>query len=383
MKKRNNYSAEFKSKVVLEVIQGTYTINEIAAKYGINPVVIDRWKSEFLERAAEIFKKGPSEAEKELEEKNIHVAELERKVGQLTYEVDWLKKNLSKLSDQTGRKSFVDRGDQNINIKRQAELLSINRTSLYRQPPVQKPISDEDLFVMRRIDAIHTDHPTWGYRTITRILRRDDNLLINRKKVRRMMRDMGIYTIYPKPNLSKRFHAQYVRPYLLRNLVIDHPDQVWGIDITYLRMKKGFRYLFIIIDWYSRCIIDYELSSTQDKSFVLTCLKRALSFRRPEIINSDQGSHFTNPDYINLLESYKVKISMDGKGQALDNVRTERFFRTLKYDCIYINEFENPRELRIAINQYIHEYNTYRPHSSIGGLCPSQIYDVANHQEVA
>jgi putative transposase len=383
MKKRNNYSAEFKSKVVLEVIQGTYTINEIAAKYGINPVVIGRWKSEFLERAAEIFKKGPSEAEKELEEKNIHVAELERKVGQLTYEVDWLKKNLSKLSDQTGRKSFVDRGDQNINIKRQAELLSINRTSLYRQPPVQKPISDEDLFVMRRIDAIHTDHPTWGYRTITRILRRDDNLLINRKKVRRMMRDMGIYTIYPKPNLSKRFHAQYVRPYLLRNLVIDHPDQVWGIDITYLRMKKGFMYLFIIIDWYSRCIIDYELSSTQDKSFVLTCLKRALSFRRPEIINSDQGSHFTNPDYINLLESYKVKISMDGKGQALDNVRTERFFRTLKYDCIYINEFENPRELRIAINQYIHEYNTYRPHSSIGGLCPSQIYDVANHQEVA
>lgn len=383
MKKRNNYSAEFKSKVVLEVIQGTYTINEIAAKYGINPVVIGRWKSEFLERAAEIFKKGPSEAEKELEEKNIHVAELERKVGQLTYEVDWLKKNLSKLSDQTGRKSFVDRGDQNINIKRQAELLSINRTSLYRQPPVQKPISDEDLFVMRRIDAIHTDHPTWGYRTITRILRRDDNLLINRKKVRRMMRDMGIYTIYPKPNLSKRFHAQYVRPYLLRNLVIDHPDQVWGIDITYLRMKKGFMYLFIIIDWYSRCIIDYELSSTLDKSFVLTCLKRALSFRRPEIINSDQGSHFTNPDYINLLESYKVKISMDGKGQALDNVRTERFFRTLKYDCIYINEFENPRELRIAINQYIHEYNTYRPHSSIGGLCPSQIYDVANHQEVA
>lgn len=287
------------------------------------------------------------------------------------------------MSDQTGRKSFVDRGDQNINIKRQAELLSINRTSLYRQLPVQKPISDEDLFVMRRIDAIHTDHPTWGYRTITRILRRDDNLLINRKKVRRMMRDMGIYTIYPKPNLSKRFHAQYVRPYLLRNLVIDHPDQVWGIDITYLRMKKGFMYLFIIIDWYSRCIIDYELSSTLDKSFVLTCLKRALSFRRPEIINSDQGSHFTNPDYINLLESYKVKISMDGKGQALDNVRTERFFRTLKYDCIYINEFENPRELRIAINQYIHEYNTYRPHSSIGGLCPSQIYDVANHQEVA
>lgn len=286
------------------------------------------------------------------------------------------------MSDQTGRKSFVDLNDTNINIKRQAELLSINRTSVYRQPPDQKPISNEDLFVMRRIDEIHTAHPTWGYRTITKILRRDDKLIINRKKVRRMMRDMGIYTIYPKPNLSKRYHAQYVRPYLLRKLSIDHPDQVWGVDITYIRMKKGFMYLFVIIDWYSRCIVDFELSSTLDKSFVLTCLKRALSYRRPKIINSDQGCHFTNADYINLIESYGIKISMDGKGQALDNVRTERFFRTLKYDCVYIHEFGNPRELRIALNHYIHEYNTYRPHSSIGDLCPAQVYDRC-HQAAA
>ena len=236
---------------------------------------------------------------------------------------------------------------------------------------------------MRRIDEIHTYHPTWGYRTITRILRRDDHLFINRKRVRRIMRDLGIYTIYPKPNLSKRYHAKYVRPYLLRNLPIDHPDQVWGIDITYIRMKKGFMYLFVIIDWYSRCIVDFELSSTLDKAFVLTCLKRALNDRRPEIINSDQGSYFTNPDYLKLLDSYDVKISMDGKGQALDNVRTERFFRTLKYDCVYINEFNTPRELRIALNRYIHEYNTYRPHSSIGDHCPSQLYDGIQAHEVA
>ena len=134
-------------------------------------------------------------------------------------------------------------------------------------------------------------------------------------------------------------------------------------------------YLFIIMDWCSRCIVDYELSSTLEKSFVLTCLKRALSHRKPEIINSDQGCHFTNADYIELLESYSIKISMDGKGQALDNVRTERFFRTLKYDCVYINEFDSPRELRISLNHYIHEYNTYRPHSSISDLCPSQVYN--------
>ena len=180
------------------------------------------------------------------------------------------KKNLNKLSDQTGRKSFVDRNNSHINIKRQAELLNINRTSIYRRYPEQKPISDEELFVMRRIDEIHTDEPTWGYRTITTILRRDNGLVINRKRVRRIMRDMGIYTIYPKPNLSKRYHSQYIRPYLLRKLEINRPDQVWGVDITYIRMKKGFMYLFVIIDWYSRYIVDYELSSTLDKSFVLS-----------------------------------------------------------------------------------------------------------------
>lgn len=253
-------------------------------------------------------------------------------------------------------------------------MLGINRSSIYRNPPKEKTISDEDLFIMRRIDEIHTAHPTWGYRTITKIIRRDDKILVNRKKIRRMMRVMGIYTIYPKPNLSKRYHAQYIRPYLLRNLKIVRPDQVWGIDITYIRMQKGFMYLFIIIDWHSRRIVDYELSNTLEKSFVLDCLKRALSNRKPEIINSDQGGHFTNPDYIKLLEEADVKISMDGKGQALDNVRTERFFRTLKYDLIYINEFETPRELRKSVNSYIHEYNTYRPHSSIGDLCPDQVY---------
>ena len=253
-------------------------------------------------------------------------------------------------------------------------MLGLNRSSLYRNPPKAKTISDEDLLVMRRIDELHTGHPTWGYRTIARIIRRDDGLCINRKKIRRMMRDMGVYTIYPKPNLSKRYHAQYIRPYLLRNLSITQPDQVWGIDITYIRMAKGFLYLFVIIDWYSRRVIDFELSNTLEKGFVLNCLKRAFTKRKPQIINSDQGSHFTNQDYIDLLEKAEIKISMDGKGQALDNVRTERFFRTLKYDLIYINEFNSPRELRQSLNHYIHEYKAYRPHSSLDGRCPDESY---------
>lgn len=139
-------------------------------------------------------------------------------------------------------------------------------------------------------------------------------------------------------------------------------------------------YLFIIIDWYSRYIIDYELSNTLEKSFVMDTLKRALRNQKPEIINSDQGSHFTNPDYLNLLKASQVQVSMDGKGQALDNVRTERFFRTLKYDLIYINEFNSTRALRKALSDYIKEYNTYRPHSSIGDLCPAQEYN--NHLQI-
>lgn len=284
------------------------------------------------------------------------------------------KKNLKNLSiSANGRKACVELNNSRISVKRQAELLDVNRTSVYRKP-VKRVISDIDLWIMRLIDEIHTKEPAWGYRRITKVIRRDNNLKINRKKIRRMMRDMGIYALYPKPNLSKRYHAKYVRPYLLRNLQITRPNQVWGVDITYIRMNKGFMYLFVIIDWYSRLIVDYELSPTLDKSFVINCLKRALKVTKPEIINSDQGSHFTNPDYISLIEKAGVKISMDGKGQCLDNAKTERFFRSVKYERIYINEYENPRELRSMLNEYINIYNTYRPHSSLDNKTPFQVY---------
>jgi putative transposase len=188
------------------------------------------------------------------------------------------------------------------------------------------------------------------------------------------MREMGIYAIYPKPNLSKRYHAARIRPYLLRHASIIEADQVWGVDITYIHLGRGFMYLFVIIDWYSRCIVDYELSSTLDKAFVLNCIRRALDRSKPKIINSDQGGHFTNSDYIGLVEGSGVTISMDGKGQCRDNARTERFFRTLKYDTVYIQEVSNPRELRQMFEEYIFRYNTYRPHSALGGKRPGEVY---------
>ena len=269
------------------------------------------------------------------------------------------------------RKSLVENHEK-LSLTKQTGLLEIGRTSIYKRPI--KSVSDETIQLMHRIDRIHTDEPTWGYRTITYYLRNTFGIVVNRKRVRRLMRLMGIYAIYPKPNLSKMYHAQYVRPYLLRNMEIVRPNQVWGVDITYIPIGRSFIYLFVIIDWYSRYIVDWELSSTLDKGFVLTCMRRALARCRPEIINSDQGSHFTNPDYITLLEESGVRISMDGKGQCLDNARTERFFRTLKYDRVYINEYASPREIRQMLKAYMPHYNNLRPHTSADGLPPAARY---------
>ncbi|KZE54121.1 integrase [Brevibacillus parabrevis] len=268
--------------------------------------------------------------------------------------------------------AMVERDNAEITIKRQAELLSVNRTSVYRADKEHHE-SEENIQIMHRIDEIYMKHPYFGYRRMTSFLR-DHGFEINRKRVRRLMKRMGLEAIYPKPNLSKRLHAKYTHPYLLRGLTIDRPNQVWGIDITYIQMGKGFMYLFNIIDWYSRKVIDYELSSTLEKGFVLKCLRRAFSRCKPEIMNSDQGSHFTNADYLELLESEGVKVSMDGKGRATDNSRTERYFRSLKYECIYLNEFEDPRALRKGIACYVQFYNQERPHRSLNEAKPDQFY---------
>lgn len=229
---------------------------------------------------------------------------------------------------------------------------------------------------MRILDQTHLTHPAWGYRKLTDYIRHTLGYHVNRKRIRRLLRLMDITALFPGPNISKRYHAQYVRPYLLRNLEIDHADQVWGIDITYLPFKKGFLYLFVIIDWYTRQIVDYEISYGLEKDFVLRCLRRALCDRKPEIINSDQGSHFTNLSYLDLMESRDIKVSMDGKGQALDNIRTERFFRSLKYEEVYINEYITPKEMIAAVNTYIHNYNTVRPHAALGGRTPQSFYQI-------
>lgn len=276
---------------------------------------------------------------------------------------------------------MVEPANEQLSMSHQARLLSINRTSLYRKPAVTT-WSKADLEDMRLIDEIYTSCPFYGYRRITAEMCLGGRW-INRKRVRRLMRIMGLYGISPGPNLSKRLHAKYKHPYLLRGLKIDRPDQVWAVDITYVRLRQGFMYLFVIIDLYSRYIVDFELSTTMDRHWVLECLKRALQRRKPGIINSDQGSQFTNEDYIRLLKLEGIKISMDGKGRALDNIFVERFFRTLKYENVYLNEYETPKALRKGLSYYIRFYNEKRLHESLNYASPRDYYRQSPFIELA
>lgn len=271
---------------------------------------------------------------------------------------------------------MIDKANKKLSIRRQADLLSINRTSLYYRPAL---ISDEELRIKKLIDEIYTAHPEFGYRRMTKILNRDYHVGINQKRTRKYMREMGIHGFCPGPNLSKRLRGKYVYPYLLRGLNIDHPNHVWSIDITYCRMKHGFMYLTAIIDWYSRYIVGFTLSNTLEKACVIETVKKAIKqYGRPEIINCDQGSQFTSDEYISLLKDNNIKVSMDGKGRALDNQRIERFFRSFKWEKLYLEEYETGHQLQRIVREYIGYYNYQRPHQSLEYKTPSEYYYADN-----
>lgn len=201
-----------------------------------------------------------------------------------------------------------------------------------------------------------------------------EDLEVSRKTVQRHMREMGIEAIYPGPNLSKRDLSHRIFPYLLKDLSINRTNQVWGIDITYIRLQRSWMYLVAIIDWYSRYIVAWELDQTLEIDFVLEAVNTALEKANPDILNSDQGSHFTSPRYIELLRESNVAISMDGKGRAKDNILIERFWRSIKYEEVYLKEYESPREARNGIKEYMNFYNSERPHQSLGYITPARLY---------
>lgn len=254
-------------------------------------------------------------------------------------------------------------------VKTQAELLGLSRSSLYYQPV---PPSPQEIATKHRIDEIYTKYPFYGSRRITAVLRRE--MVICRETVQRHMREMGIAGICPGPKLSKPGPEHKVYPYLLRNLVIDHPNQVWGIDITYIRLHAGWMYLVAVLDWFSRYVVGWELDQTLEISFVLEAVNRALEQATPEIWNSDQGSHFTSPQYLDRLLGAGVQVSMDGRGRAMDNIFTERLWRSVKYEEVYMYDYANPRDARLGLDRYFNFYNFERPHQSLGYQTPAQVF---------
>ena len=251
-----------------------------------------------------------------------------------------------------------------------AALMGVNRTSIYYQGT---PVSGEELECKAIIDRLHTENPTWGSRQLSKQLKLRDHT-VGRRKTRRYMTEMDIHPIYPKRNLSKRMREAKVCPYLLRNTVIERPNQAWSIDITYIPIKHGFLYLTAVIDWYSRCIVGWEVDDTLDTRMVITALEKAFKVAKPEILNSDQGCQFTSQRYIDFLKANKIRQSMDGKSRWADNIMIERWFRTFKYDEAYLTQYANIREARISIAKYIHTYNFERCHSAIGYRRPAEMY---------
>jgi len=265
---------------------------------------------------------------------------------------------------------LIERDNPELTLSNQAELLSLNRTGLYYEPV--GPSADE-ISAKHRIDEIYTAHPYYGSRRITVTLCKEGRW-ISRPTVQCYMREMGIAGISPGPNLSQRNIEHKLYPYLLRGLAISRPNQVWGIDITYIRLLGGWMYLVAILDWFSRYVVSWELDQTLELPFVLNAVDRALQQATPDIWNSDQGSHFTSPQYTEKLLAASVRISMDGKGRALDNIFTERLWRTVKYEDVYLKDYTTPREARQGLGQYLTFYNQERPHQSLNYQTPAQVY---------
>lgn len=265
---------------------------------------------------------------------------------------------------------MFDSGNVMIPISRQCELVGLARSSYYYD---SQRDDSYNLWLMNLIDEQFTRTPFYGVERMTAWLRRQGEE-VNHKRVRRLMRLMGLEAIYPKPRLSLSNQAHKKYPYLLTNLAIDHPDQVWCADITYIRMLHGFVYLMAIMDWYSRFVLAWEISTTLDTSFCLSVLKEALKLSKPEIFNTDQGSQFTSLEFTGRLEEEDIRISMDGRGRVYDNIFVERLWRSVKYEEVYLHQYQTVSEARNGLAKYFLFYNTERLHESLGYQTPYEVY---------
>ena len=271
---------------------------------------------------------------------------------------------------------MVDPDHAQFSISRQCELLGLPRSSYYRETQVCQE-SAENLELMRLIDEIYLKYPFFGSRQMRNWLRRD-GFVINRKRVQRLMRLMGIQSVAPGPNTSKpsKGKEHQIYPYLLKGLDVNCPNQAWCTDITYIRMASGFVYLTAVMDWYSRHVLSWELANSMDDSFCVSALERALRlYDQPIVFNTDQGAQFTGKAFISVLQDRDIQISMDGKGRAMDNIFIERLWRSVKYEEVYLNEYTSVQQLRESLAKYFLFYNTKRPHQSFDAATPQEVYE--------
>ena len=278
------------------------------------------------------------------------------------------------------RRQMIEPDHSQLSILRQCELVSISRCGFYHRPRGETPLNLE---LMRLIDAQFLETPWYGSRQMARHLRRE-GYVVGRKRVRRLMAKMGLAPIYQRPRTTVPNPEHRVFPYLLRDLAIGRPNQVWCADITYLPMRRGFLYLVAVMDWATRKVLAWRVSNTMDVEFCLEAVEEALARHgRPEIFNTDQGSQFTSPRFTGVLQRAGVRISMDGRGRWMDNVFIERLWRSLKYECVYLHAFETGSELRAGLARWIGYYNAGRPHSALAGRTPDEAYGTAGMERLA
>ena len=278
------------------------------------------------------------------------------------------KKALNFTTDQ--KRKLIEWNNQKISLCRQCELLSLSKGALYYEPVKRDQFS---LSIMGFIDRQHIKTPFFGSRKMVAALQRC-GYIVNRKRVQRLMKLMGIRTIYPKRSLSQKSKAHKIYPYLLKDIKIDNPNYVWSIDITYIQLRGGFLYLVAIIDWYSRYVLSWRLSNTLDVSFCLEVLEEALDKGTPIIFNSDQGSQFTSKEFTQILLDKGIKVSMDGRGRVFDNIFIERLWRSVKYEDVYLKGYETCKDVIDGLGRYFPFYNNQRPHQALGYKVPYEIH---------